>query len=259
MGLLTDKEKGLLNQDSIEEARKGKIVYLDLEDIRLNPENIWTANDEEIRIKRQSIEEVGLLQPLLVKKTQNGYLLNTGHKRYLAIEQITREGGDYMYLGRRLKGLVPCQYLDESLAEDEFGLIAICSNAHHPDTKEERREKVWQLHQYYQKLIQEGKKPAGREREWITEMTGISDGTVKGILAYFNSDEKILNGEDKRFLWKSEKEKDVNEVVTKKLKNVNKYLSNVDLTMLTDYERQNLNELLREVQDTLETLIYAHH
>ena len=90
-------------------------------------------------------------------------------------------------------------------------------------------------------------------------MTGISDGTVKGILAYFNSDEKILNGEDKRFLWKSEKEKDVNEVVTKKLKNVNKYLSNVDLTMLTDYERQNLNELLREVQDTLETLIYAHH
>ena len=70
MGLLTDREKGLLNQDSIEEARKGKIVYLDLEDIRLNPENIWTVNDEEIRIKRQSIEEVGLLQPLLVKKTQ---------------------------------------------------------------------------------------------------------------------------------------------------------------------------------------------
>ena len=119
MGLLTDSEKGLLNQDSIEEARKGKIVYLDLEDIRLNPENIWTVNDEEIRIKRQSIEEVGLLQPLLVKKTQNGYLLNTGHKRYLAIEQITREGGDYMYLGRRLKGLVPCQYLDESLGEDD--------------------------------------------------------------------------------------------------------------------------------------------
>ena len=116
---------------------------------------------------------------------------------------------------------------------------------------------MWQLHQYYQKLIQEGKKPAGREREWITEMTGISDGTVKGILAYFNSDEKILNGEDKRFLWKSEKEKDVNEVVTKKLKNVNKYLSNVDLTVLTDYERQNLNELLREVQDTLEALIYV--
>ena len=68
MGLLTDREKGLLNQDSIEEARKGKIVYLDLEDIHLNPENIWTVNDEEIRIKRQSIEEVGLLQPLLVKR-----------------------------------------------------------------------------------------------------------------------------------------------------------------------------------------------
>ena len=30
MGLLTDREKGLLNKDSLEEARKGKIVYLDL-------------------------------------------------------------------------------------------------------------------------------------------------------------------------------------------------------------------------------------
>ena len=73
----------------------------------------------------------------------------------------------------------------------------------------------------------------------------------------FNSDEKILNGEDKRFLWKSEKEKDVNEVVTRKLKNVNKYLTDVDLTVLTDYERRKLNELLREVQDTLEALIYV--
>ena len=63
MGLLTDSEKGLLNQDSIEEARKGKIVYLDLEDIRLNPENIWTVNDEEIRINDflyQDIYEEGL-------------------------------------------------------------------------------------------------------------------------------------------------------------------------------------------------------
>ena len=258
MGLLTDREKGLLNKDSLEEARKGKIVYLDLNEIHMNPENIWLVNDEEVELKKRNIEEVGLLQPLLVKKTEDGYLLNSGHKRYLAIEKISRQGGSYMYLGKQLTGVVPCQYLDESIDSDEFGLIAICSNAHHPDTKEERKEKVWQLHKYYQKLVSEDRKPSGREREWITEMTGISDGTVKGMLAYFKSIENDPNNEEKRLMWKSEREKDVNETITKKLKNVNKYLTDVDLTVLTDNERQNLNELLREVQDTLEALIYVY-
>ena len=119
-------------------------------------------------------------------------------------------------------------------------------------------EKFRQLHKYYQKLVAEDRKPSGREREWITEMTGISDGTVKGMLAYFKSIENDPNNEDKRLMWKSEREKNVNETITKKLKNVNKYLTDVDLTVLTDNERQNLNELLREVQDTLEALIYVY-
>jgi len=38
---------------------------------------------------------------------------------------------------------------------------------------------------------------------------------------------------------------------------MNKYLSKVDLGVLTPLERQNLNELLRSVQETLEELIYA--
>ena len=34
MGLLTDKENGLLNESSLAEARKAKVVYLDLDDIK---------------------------------------------------------------------------------------------------------------------------------------------------------------------------------------------------------------------------------
>ena len=38
---------------------------------------------------------------------------------------------------------------------------------------------------------------------------------------------------------------------------MNKYLSKVDLAVLTPLERQNLNELLRSVQETLEELVYS--
>ena len=52
MGLLTDREKGLLNHDSIEEARKGKIVYIDLDEICMNPDNIG------VMLKMQRTDEI---------------------------------------------------------------------------------------------------------------------------------------------------------------------------------------------------------
>ena len=49
----------------------------------------------------------------------------------------------------------------------------------------------------------------------------------------------------------------MNREITGKLDRMNKYLSKVDLETLTPLERQNLNELLRSVQETLEELIYS--
>ena len=258
MGLLTDREKGLLNHDSIEEARKGKIVYIDLDEICMNPDNIGVISDEDIQIKYDSILEVGLLQPLLVKKTENGLLLNTGHKRFLALKKLSDEGRSYRYLGKELSGLAPCQYLYDEMDKDMFNLLAIVSNAHHPDSKEEKREKVWQLHKYYQQMVEQGRKPAGREREWITSMTGISDGTVKTLLAVFNAQKtnsEVVPGSDTS---DEPISRSINKEVTMKLIKFNKYLLNVDLTVLSEMERKTLNELLLNVQDTLEALIYVH-
>ncbi len=257
MGLLTDKDNGLLNADSIAEARKGKIVYLGLDEIKQYEGNIWEPNDKEIEQRKENILEVGLLQPLLVMKTDDGIILNSGHKRYLAIRQITEEGRSYRYLGKELTGVVPCQYLNDYADDETFDLVSICSNAHHPDSKEEKREKVWRLHKHYQKLVSEGNKPSGREREWITAMTGISDGTVKTLLAGFNTQESILT-EDAKFAPEEEKKTDVNKEVTKKLNNINKYLEKVELEPLSDSERLQLNELLRNVQETIEALIYVN-
>ena len=253
MGLLTDKENGLLNETSLAEARKAKVVYLDLDDIKQYEWNIWTPDDREIEHRMENIKEVGLLQPLLVMKTEEGIMLNSGHKRYLAIRKLTDQGTPYKYMGKELFGQVPCQFINDFADEELFDLIAICSNAHHPDSRQEKREKVWRLHKLYQTLVERNKKPEGREREWITSMTGISDGTVKNLLAEFNSTEEPTG----ELPIQEEKPKDTNKEITGKLDRMNKYLSKVDLGVLTPLERQNLNELLRSVQETLEELIYA--
>ena len=253
MGLLTDKENGLLNESSLAEARKAKVVYLDLDDIKQYEWNIWTPDDREIEHRMENIQEVGLLQPLLVMKTEEGNMLNSGHKRYLAIQKLTEKGISYKYMGKELFGQVPCQFINDFADEELFDLIAICSNAHHPDSKQEKREKVWRLHKLYQTLVERNKKPEGREREWISSMTGISDGTVKTLLAEFNSVEE----QTAELPAVEEKPKDMNKEITGKLGRMNKYLSTVDLVSLTPLERQNLNELLRSVQETLEELIYA--
>lgn len=255
MGLLTDKENGLLNEDSLAEARKAKVVYLDVDQIRLYEKNIWTPNEKEIDRRIENILEVGLLQPLLVMKTSDGIMLNSGHKRYLAIQKLTELNLPYKYMGKELLGQVPCQFINDYADEELFDLIAICSNAHHPDTKQEKREKVLRLHKLYQDLTDRNKKPKGREREWITSMTGISDGTVKSLLAEFNA-EGTASGHADELRGTT---KNVNKEITVKLNRINKYLSEVDLNALTPYERQNLDDLLISVQETLGELLYSRN
>ena len=48
MGLLTDKENGLLNEASLAEAKKAKIVYLDLDEINTYDGNIGEPTEQEI-------------------------------------------------------------------------------------------------------------------------------------------------------------------------------------------------------------------
>ena len=89
-------------------------------------------------------------------------------------------------------------------------------------------------------------------------MTGISDGTVKTLLADFNAQKtnsEVVPGSDTS---DEPISRSINKEVTVKLIKFNKYLLNVDLTVLSEMERKTLNELLLNVQDTLEALIYVH-
>lgn len=70
-----------------------KLVELRLEVIRLNPDQPRkTFNEESLAELASSIEQHGLLQPVIVKRIpdEDGYLLVAGERRYRAVQKLSR-------------------------------------------------------------------------------------------------------------------------------------------------------------------------
>ena len=64
---------------------------LSLEGIRENPYNRRSLKEDEIDVLAQSIKENGLIQPLVVYPSVQGYILVAGHKRFRALQKLGRK------------------------------------------------------------------------------------------------------------------------------------------------------------------------
>lgn len=173
------------------EEDKGRITFADISMIHPNPLN--KASMSEIESLAENIKSEGLLQPLVVKITKiDGefeYYIHTGHRRFEAIKKVIAQQGFYKYMGRELKVKVPCIELREDFQDDVDEQVSLMrSNSYRHYDKEERRAVVQQAHDLYEQLAASGRRPVGRERDWICEVTGIGDFTVKSILAELNQD-----------------------------------------------------------------------
>lgn len=183
---MSDVLQKMLNGDSLEDAKKGKIVYLDVDELKPNPLN--TASIHEIDELAANINEGGLLQPLIVMRKNNSYVIHSGHRRYEAIKKIFAQGKTIDYVGKQFEYEIPCIVYGSLFKNDVDEQISLMrSNSYRHYTKEERIEVVTEAHKLYEQLSDE-EKPSGREREWITNLTGISDGLVKNILASLNQE-----------------------------------------------------------------------
>lgn len=254
MALISNEQNGLLNADSLAEAKRGKIVYLSIYEIRPNAKNIPSI--EAIEEMADSIEEGGLLQPLLVMKQGEEYILHTGHRRLAALKLLREQKRNASFMGKELDDTAPCIYIPEMDDLNER-ISMLRSNSYRHDDKETRRKKIIEAHNCYKKLEKAGLKPKGREREWITSTTGISDGTVKTILTSINEQEEILNknSENAEFMIE-DKPKDYVQECLKKLKGLNKYLSKIDVNDYPRHKRLEINEEIDDLIDTLQNHIY---
>lgn len=83
--------EGLLNDESKNYMGTMKIENVEIRDIDRNEKNFYVISD--IEKLKQSIEAIGLKQPLVVKKQVTGrYKLLAGERRFTAISELADEG-----------------------------------------------------------------------------------------------------------------------------------------------------------------------
>ena len=140
--------------DSAETADNG-IAYIDINDIRPNSNQPRKVFDEEkLEELAASIEEHGLIQPVVLRKSENGYEIVAGERRWRA----ARKTGI-----RKL----PC--IIRELTDEENMLLAIIENMQREDLNPiEEAEGISQMIDTYGLTQEQVSKSVGKSRPYIT-------------------------------------------------------------------------------------------
>ena len=171
----------ILQKDDVFKLNTLEIVNVKCSQIKTNDENFFeVTNVDELA---ESIELIGLQQPLVVTKSSNGYLLIAGHRRFSAIKSLGWE-------------TVPC--IISSQANSELETLALIQT--NTQTREltyaERIEAVKRTEQALKSLKEKGYKFSGRLRDKIAEITKESPSEIGKMQAI----EKNLSSEGKEML-----------------------------------------------------------
>ena len=146
-------------EDSQEKIKKtemagGGIDYIDINDIKPNSNQPRKTFDEDkLNELAASIEEHGLIQPLVLRKAEKGYEIVAGERRWRAARKIgIRE--------------IPC--IVRELTDEENMLLAIIENMQREDLNPiEEAEGIRQMIETYGLTQEEVSKSVGKSRPYI--------------------------------------------------------------------------------------------
>ena len=187
--LLNERSKDVAAAESSKAAAKekpGKFI-LNVFDITPSETNFYNTDTGIDRLK-MSIEVVGLLEPLVVRKTGEGYTLISGHRRRLALIALVNEGKE------RFK------YAECTLKESEQNkhgeildrLAEILANDYRDKTDYERMTETIKTEELVIQL-KEDMKIGGRTRDILADIlksTAAQVGRYKAI--YNNLDPELM-------------------------------------------------------------------
>lgn len=166
------KEKEAEQEDGKQEE-KMEIEYVDVYDLIPSKENFYHVDE---RLKK-SIEIMGLLQPILVKRPVGGkYEVIAGHRRRLALIALVEEGKEKFRQ-------VPCVFKQES-AVDRLALIM--ANGFRDKTDWEKMIETVET----ERLVLELKKEnqiKGNTREMLAEVTGVTEAQLGRYKSIYNN------------------------------------------------------------------------
>lgn len=154
-------------------AGQQEIMNIDVHDLIPSKDNFYHVDDE---LKR-SIELVGVLQPLLVSRPENGkYKVIAGHRRRLAVLSLLEEGKEEMRL-------VPCVFKKEDIRDR---LALIMANNFRDKTDWEKMMEAVQAEELAKELKKEYSLN-GRTREVLAEITGTTEAQLGRYKSIYNN------------------------------------------------------------------------
>jgi len=160
----------MLNDESKSQGQKrSKLDYLLLEQ---NKDNHYSTDGiEELA---DSIEDVGLQQELVVKKSGDKYIIVVGHRRYLAIVELVenRKNKDYKK--------VPCVIIEEDEDETITGLkLHLTNTTARVMTEHDKMVAIREIEQLIKDAKSKGIKIKGRVRKLVADTVGLSETQVQ--------------------------------------------------------------------------------
>lgn len=164
--------------DKKQRPKEQQVMMIDVDDLLGSNENFYQVDDS----LKQSIELVGVLQPLLVDRPENGkYKVLAGHRRRLAVLSLIKEG-------KEQRRYVPCVYKEDGIADK---LAIIMANRFREKTDWEKMTEIIEV----EKLAQELKRDyglEGRSRDITAQIMGISQAQIGRYKAIHNNLNKGL-------------------------------------------------------------------
>lgn len=142
------------DESNSDEAREG-IKYIDINNIKPNANQPRKTFDEaKLEELADSIKEHGLIQPLVVRKSSNGYEIVAGERRWRAARKI---------------GIKEIPAIVRELSDEENMLLAIIENMQREDLDPiEEAEGISQMIEIYGFSQEQVSRSLGKSRPYIT-------------------------------------------------------------------------------------------
>ncbi|MGE7091654.1 ParB/RepB/Spo0J family partition protein [Lysinibacillus sp. NPDC048646] len=161
----------LMNSESKKQSVAFKIEHIPLDRIQPSSKNNYSVDDVEDL--KASIELLGLQQNLVVRIKDDGtYELISGHRRLKAMQDLQSEGNNDFEKA-------PCKIVkstDDIQAELQ---LILANSTTRVLTDAEKTQQAARLHELLQKLQENGYQLAGRKREIVAQLMGVSSAQVQ--------------------------------------------------------------------------------
>ena len=181
---MNGSELGLTGYDDLFETdesreikKQPKVVKLSIEEIADFPEHPFKVNDDDkMKETVESIKENGVLVPAIVRQTENGYQMVSGHRRKMASELAGRD-------------TIPCIVRD--LTDDEAVIIMVDSNIQREDILPSEKAKAYRMK--YEAMKHQGSRAGGLTLDELGGAAGESAKTVQRYIWISRLSEPLLD------------------------------------------------------------------